>query len=204
MLTTLYRLTPLHPSENIKNRNENKKNNSKKKTDLGREISDDISSVASPKRQNTFILNSSSKAVGNSLVWLREPTRLDHLILILNQKLNSLNWSSCSLGNSSRNSSHKEIHHKSSYTFLCWGLHKYRRNRRHKCQASALTSCLKTLQSSINITSQAIVPAVHIGGKPRNEVGLPLYFLENGWMLWSICHVCSWKWWPAKKIFDVP
>ena len=39
-----------------------------KESDLSGEISNNISSVASPKGNDTFILNSSGKAVSNSLV----------------------------------------------------------------------------------------------------------------------------------------
>ena len=65
-----------------------------KESDLSGEISNNISSVASPKGNDTFILNSSGKAVSNSRVWFRQPASLNYLILILNQELNSLNWCS--------------------------------------------------------------------------------------------------------------
>lgn len=69
---------------------------------LSGEITDDIGSVSSPQGPKPFILNCSLKTITNALVGFREPTSFKHLVLVLNQKLNTLNRSSSSFGYSSR------------------------------------------------------------------------------------------------------
>ncbi|KAM0068479.1 hypothetical protein Hdeb2414_s0002g00073631 [Helianthus debilis subsp. tardiflorus] len=70
-------------------------------TNLSREVTDDVSGVASPQRHNSLILDCPTETITNTLVWLRKTTSLDHLILVLDQKLDTLNRSSSGFRNSS-------------------------------------------------------------------------------------------------------
>lgn len=162
---------------------------------LGREISDNVSSIASPKRNDTFILDSSGEAISNAFVGFRQPSGFDHLILILNQQLNSLNWSSCCFWDCCWNSSHEKIYHKSTETLFSWSLNKNRRYGWYKCQVSASTRWQMPLTLQISIDKgttqivQAIISGVHIGGKPGEKGRLAIYFLVYWWIRGSICHV---------------
>jgi hypothetical protein len=69
--------------------------------DLCGKVTDGIGCVPSPKRGDTLVLNRPAKAVSNALVRFREPAALQHLILVLDQKLDALDWSSGSFGDSS-------------------------------------------------------------------------------------------------------
>lgn len=94
----------------------------KKNTSLGWEITNDISSVSSPQRSETFFLNGSAKAFTDTFVWFLQPTRLKHLILILDQKLHTFNGCSSCFWHSSRDTTHEKINSKPLKTFLSWGL----------------------------------------------------------------------------------
>lgn len=54
---------------------------------LGREVTNDVGSVASPERKETLITVSAREAVDDALVGSGETTLLDHLILVLDQEL---------------------------------------------------------------------------------------------------------------------
>lgn len=77
-------------------------------TCLGREVMDNISSVPSPQKTKSFILYCSLKTVSNPFVRFRQPTSLDHFILVLDQKFDSVDWSSCCF----RHTTHEKINGK--------------------------------------------------------------------------------------------
>ena len=64
---------------------------------LGGEVPDDVSQVSTPERLDTLLSQSTSGAVDNTLVGLGQTTLLDHFVLVLDQKLDTLNGSSRSL-----------------------------------------------------------------------------------------------------------
>ena len=92
---------------------------------LGGEVSDDVGSVTSPQGYKAFLLVGSGEAVHDTLVRGSETSLLDpesrqgfvaqkarvnsHLILVLDQELDSLDGGSGSLCNGGRDTSHEEI-----------------------------------------------------------------------------------------------
>jgi len=93
---------------------------------LGGEVSDDVGGVSSPQRSDTLLLVDTGETVTNTLVWGRKTTLLDpdmsvrvgtasakdsHLILVLDQELDTLDRSGSGLGNSGRHTSHEEVGH---------------------------------------------------------------------------------------------
>jgi len=61
---------------------------------LGWEVSEDVGQVTSPEGDDTFGLEGSGGAVDDAGVWLVESALLDHLILVLDEELDSLDWCS--------------------------------------------------------------------------------------------------------------
>lgn len=76
---------------------------------LGGEVTDDVSSVTTPEGDKTLLLVSANEAVANALVRGGETALLDHLILVLDEELDSLNGGSSSLGDSGGDTTHEEI-----------------------------------------------------------------------------------------------
>merc|ERR1719154_334045 len=76
---------------------------------LGGEISENISQVSSPEGVDSLGFEDPGGAVDDSSVGLVQAPLLDHLVLVLDQQLDSLNGSSGSLGDSSSNSSQHEV-----------------------------------------------------------------------------------------------
>ena len=64
---------------------------------LGWEVSDDVGQVTSPEWGDTFFSQSTLGTIQNTIVWLVKTALLDHLILILDQKFDTLDWGSCGL-----------------------------------------------------------------------------------------------------------
>merc|ERR1719309_307305 len=93
---------------------------------LCREVPKDIGQVSSPEGVNTLSLQDPLGAVNDTLVWLVEPSLLDHLILVLDKKFDSFNRSSSCLGYTSSNTSKHEVLNEpklfgiSHYAFLSW------------------------------------------------------------------------------------
>jgi hypothetical protein len=73
---------------------------------LGREVTDDVGSVTTPQRESTLIGDGALEAVTNTGVAGRETARLDHLILVLDQKLDTLNGSGGGLRDGGGNTTH--------------------------------------------------------------------------------------------------
>jgi len=61
------------------------------------EVSENIGHVTSPEWNDTFGLERSHGTVDDASVWLVESALLDHLILVLDEELDSLNWCGGSL-----------------------------------------------------------------------------------------------------------
>merc|ERR1712183_1108079 len=99
---------------------------------LCREVSEDIGQVSSPEGVNTLSLQYPLGAVNDTLVWFVKPSLLDHLILVLDKKFDSLNRSSSCLGYTSSNTSEHEVLKEpklfciSHCAFLSWSLYKPR------------------------------------------------------------------------------
>jgi len=77
---------------------------------LSGEVTDDVSHVASPHGVKTLILYGTSEAVANTLVGVGETTLFDHLILVLDEKLDALNRSGSSLGDCGGDTTSEEVH----------------------------------------------------------------------------------------------
>jgi len=95
---------------------------------LGWEVSEDVSQVTPPEWGNTFGGQSSLGAIEDARVWLVESTLLDHLILILNEELDSLDWGGDGFGDTGGDTrEHKVLEevkflgsrHGGCLTFLC-------------------------------------------------------------------------------------
>merc|ERR1719445_3025803 len=80
---------------------------------LGWEVSEHISQVSSPEGIDSLSLEDSGAAVKNTSVGAVKTSLLDHLILVLDQELDSLNGGGSSLGDSSSNTSKHEVLNKS-------------------------------------------------------------------------------------------
>lgn len=76
---------------------------------LGGEVSDDVGGVTSPKSGHTFLGVGSSETVTDTLVRGGQSTLLDHLVLVLDQKLDSLDGGGSGLGDSGGDTTHHEI-----------------------------------------------------------------------------------------------
>merc|ERR1719427_1803506 len=76
---------------------------------LGGEVSEHVSQISSPEGIDSLGLENSHGAVSHPLVGLVQPALLDHLILVLYEELDSLNWSSGSLGDSSSHAGEHEV-----------------------------------------------------------------------------------------------
>merc|ERR1719309_1582021 len=79
---------------------------------LGGEVSDDIGQVATPQGVDSFRCENPLETVDDSIVRPVQTSLLDHLILVLDEQLDALNWSSSSLGDSSSHTSQHEVLHK--------------------------------------------------------------------------------------------
>lgn len=57
---------------------------------LSREVSDDVGSVTTPQRHGALVGHGALEAFANAIVTAIETARLDHLILVLDEKLDTL------------------------------------------------------------------------------------------------------------------
>merc|ERR1719385_81702 len=85
---------------------------------LGREVSKHISQVSSPEEVDTLSPQDSLGAVNDALVWLVKSALLDHLILILDEELDSLNWGGSGLRDTSSNTSEHKVLNESKFLFV--------------------------------------------------------------------------------------
>ncbi|KAI6751791.1 hypothetical protein HG531_006487 [Fusarium graminearum] len=76
---------------------------------LGREVSDDVGGVSSPEGHDTLISHGALEAVTNAVVLAVETTGLEHLILVLDEELDTLDGGSSSLGDSGGDTTHEEV-----------------------------------------------------------------------------------------------
>merc|ERR1719153_1595029 len=79
---------------------------------LSGEVTKDIGQVTTPQWVDTLCGKDTSEAVNDSVIRLVQTTLLDHLILVLDEKLDSLDGSGGSLGDSSSYTSQQEVLHK--------------------------------------------------------------------------------------------
>jgi len=89
---------------------------------LGGEVTDDVGGVTSPEGLDTLISNDTLEAVSDALVGVGETAGLEHLILVLEEKLDTLNGGSSGLGDGGGNTSHEEIGGESLGVLLRLGL----------------------------------------------------------------------------------
>merc|ERR1719461_28979 len=93
---------------------------------LGGEVSKHVGQVSSPERVDSLSLHDPGAAVYDALVGPVKPALLDHLILVLDQQLDSLDGSSSGLGDTSSNTSQHEVLKEpeliSSHSEACIGL----------------------------------------------------------------------------------
>merc|ERR1719433_1033260 len=76
---------------------------------LGWEVTQHIGQVSSPERIDSLSGQNPLGAVQYTIVWLVETTLLDHLILVLDEQLDSLNGSGSSLGDTSSHAREHEV-----------------------------------------------------------------------------------------------
>ena len=86
---------------------------------LSWEITDDVGKVTSPESSGTLFSVHTSKAVTNTIIPLVSWDIFD-VVLHLKEKLNSLNWGNNSLGDSSRDTTEKEIGCEILLVFTTW------------------------------------------------------------------------------------
>ncbi len=85
---------------------------------LRREVADDVCKIATPQCADTLICYGALEALHNAFIGLAQSSLLDHLVLVLDQKLDALNGCCRSLGNRCRYSPHKEVYEKPIWPFL--------------------------------------------------------------------------------------
>merc|ERR1711964_295621 len=88
------------------------------------EITDDVDSVSSPERSNTFLCSGTLEALGDTIVLAVKTASLQHLILVLDQQLNTLDRSSSGLRDGGGNTTHQEIDNEGRNAhdgLLLWG-----------------------------------------------------------------------------------
>lgn len=73
---------------------------------LGREVTDDVGSVTTPQGHDTLISHGAAEAVADAGVAAVKTASLDHLILVLDEELDTLDGGSSSLGDSGGDTSH--------------------------------------------------------------------------------------------------
>jgi len=78
---------------------------------LGGEVTDDVGSVATPQGHDTLIGSGALEAVTDASVAVRETAGLDHLILVLDQELDTLDGSGSSLRDGGGDTTHQEVRH---------------------------------------------------------------------------------------------
>ncbi|KAG9966922.1 ADP,ATP carrier protein, partial [Aureobasidium melanogenum] len=76
---------------------------------LGREVTDDVGSVTTPEGDDTLIGGGTLEAVGNTVVLVGETASLKHLILVLDEELDTLNGGSSGLRDGGGNTTHQEV-----------------------------------------------------------------------------------------------
>jgi len=76
---------------------------------LGREVTDDVGSVTTPQGHETLIGHGAAEAVHDARVAAVKTARLDHLILVLDEELDTLNGGSSGLGDSGGDTTHEEV-----------------------------------------------------------------------------------------------
>merc|ERR1712002_553499 len=85
---------------------------------LGREVSEHVGQVSSPEGVDTLSLQHSGGAVNDTCVWLVKSALLDHLILVLDEELDSLNGGGGGLGHTGGYTSQHEVLNKSEFLFI--------------------------------------------------------------------------------------
>lgn len=76
---------------------------------LGGEVTDDVGSVTSPERDDTLIGSGALEAVGDTGVLVGKTTGLKHLILVLDEELDTLNGGSSGLRDGGGDTTHQEV-----------------------------------------------------------------------------------------------
>jgi len=83
---------------------------------LGREVTDDVGGVSTPEGHGTLVSHGALEAVTNAGVAAVETTGLDHLILVLDKELDTLNGSGSGLGDGGGDTTHEEVHYEGGDT----------------------------------------------------------------------------------------
>jgi len=76
---------------------------------LGGEVTEHVGGVTTPEGSETLVPVGPAEAVTDTLVRVGETTLLDHLVLVLDEELDSLNGGSSGLGDSGRDTTHHEV-----------------------------------------------------------------------------------------------
>jgi len=76
---------------------------------LSREVTDDVGSVSTPQSHDALIGGGTLEAVGNASIPAVKTTSLDHLILVLDKELDTLDRSGSGLRDGSGNTTHQEV-----------------------------------------------------------------------------------------------
>jgi len=79
---------------------------------LGGEVTDNVGRVTTPERNQALVRIGASEAVDDALVWVRETTLLDHLILVLDEELDTLDGGRRGLGDGRRDTTHHKVDRK--------------------------------------------------------------------------------------------
>ena len=78
-------------------------------TYLSGEVTDDVGGVTTPQGPEALSLDGTREAVADALVRFRQATGLDHLVLVLDEKLHTLDRRSSCLGDGGRHTTHEKV-----------------------------------------------------------------------------------------------
>ncbi|KAH3663715.1 hypothetical protein OGAPHI_005116 [Ogataea philodendri] len=121
---------------------------------LGWEVSDNVGGVTFPERRETLLSESSLETFTNTVVSLSESTLFDHLVLVLDQKFDSLDWGGTGLSDSGGDTSHHEVDEERGLVFRHLQLMIQLKSLKRKTVAKRIRSNLNTCRS---LTSGSLV-----------------------------------------------
>jgi len=76
---------------------------------LSREVPNDVGCVSTPQGRESLIGNHTFETIPNTSIGTVQAARLEHLILVLDEQLDSLNGGGGCLGNSGGHTTHQKI-----------------------------------------------------------------------------------------------
>jgi len=83
---------------------------------LGGEVTDNVGSVTTPEGEDTLVLCGTAEALNDTTVLPVETAGLEHLILVLDEELDTLDGGGSGLRDGGGNTTHQEVHHEAGHS----------------------------------------------------------------------------------------